>query len=65
MLPVPLAALVVALAMGRFCAWLASAHNESGFGWMWALPGVSGVVVCLVLTAAYGRPPRADAASSE
>jgi hypothetical protein len=65
MMLLPLAALAVALASGRFSAWLAGVHNDSGFGWLWALPGLAGILICLVLAVAYGRPPRPDTSTGD
>jgi hypothetical protein len=59
MLLVPVGALAVALATARFSAWLAGVHNDSGFGWLWAAPGLAGMAACVIVAAAYGTAPPA------
>jgi hypothetical protein len=59
MLLVPVGVLAVALATARFSAWLAGVHNDSGFGWLWAVPGLAGMAACVILAAAYGTAPPA------
>ena len=58
LLLIPLAAQAVAVAAARFCAGVAGVHNGSGFGWLWVLPGLVGVVACLVVAVAYGKAPQ-------
>jgi hypothetical protein len=56
MLLLPFGAQAIALSTARASAWLAGVHDGSGFGWVWVLPGVSGMVVCLLVAIGYGRP---------
>jgi hypothetical protein len=57
LLLIPLAAQVAALAVARFCAWLAGARGGGGFGWLWTLPGLAGLLACLAIAVAYGKAP--------
>jgi hypothetical protein len=61
MLLIPLGAQIFALGVARFSAGLAGAHDVSGFGRLWMVPGVTGMIACLVVAVAYGRAPGATA----
>lgn len=64
LLLLPLGAQAVALAAARVSAWLNGIHDGSGFGRLWVVPGIVGIVVCVVLAVAYGRPPRSTTAGA-
>lgn len=55
LLLVPAAAVVCAAAASRAAAHLSGAHEGSGFGWLWVLPGLTALVGCVVTARAFAR----------
>jgi hypothetical protein len=52
-----LLAVVVGTGLGLLAAWMSGAHDGSGFGWAWILPGVGGLLAYGSLIVNYSRNP--------
>ncbi|GAA1630749.1 hypothetical protein GCM10009744_18550 [Kribbella alba] len=57
-----LLAVVVGTGLGLLAAWMSGAHDGSGFGWAWMLPGVGGLLAYGSLIANYSRTPNRNEA---
>lgn len=52
-----LTAVALGAGLGLLAAWMSGAHDGSGFGSAWILPGLGGLLAYLSLIATYSRAP--------
>jgi hypothetical protein len=54
---IPAGCIVLGAGLARVAAWYTGIHDGSGFGWIWTLPAILGVVLCVALVVVYNRRP--------
>jgi hypothetical protein len=54
---IPAGCIVFGAGLARLAAWYTGIHDGSGFGWIWTLPAILGVILCVALVVVYNRRP--------
>jgi hypothetical protein len=54
---IPAGCIVLGAALARLAAWYTGIHDGNGFGWIWTLPAILGLILCVSLALVYNKPP--------
>lgn len=54
---IPAGCIVLGAALARLAAWYTGIHDGNGFGWIWTLPTILGLILCLALALVYYKQP--------